>query len=156
VLPAAQAGVSLLDYWPAVEDGEWKPWTVRVPQVEVESHLVASPDVVIPTVDTVRHEDALKAWLAEHRPVVLCGPPGSGKTMTLMSSLKALPDLELISLNFSSATTPELLLKTFDQHCEYKRTQEGTVLQPTVMGSGSSSSATSATCRRRTSTGRSA
>jgi dynein heavy chain 1 len=133
-MPALGGEASLLDYWPSVEDGEWKPWTVRVPQVEVESHLVASPDVVIPTVDTVRHEDALKAWLAEHRPVVLCGPPGSGKTMTLMSSLKALPDLELVSLNFSSATTPELLLKTFDQHCEYKRTQEGTVLQPTVMG----------------------
>ncbi|CAF5141949.1 unnamed protein product, partial [Rotaria sp. Silwood1] len=26
-----------------------------------------------------------------HKPLVLCGPPGSGKTMTLFSALRALP-----------------------------------------------------------------
>jgi dynein heavy chain 1 len=128
------SGPSLLDYWPSVEDGEWHLWSSRVPVVEVETHLVASPDVVIPTVDTVRHEEVLRSWLLERRPLVLCGPPGSGKTMTLMSSLKAMPELELVSLNFSSATTPELLMKTFEQHCEYKRTQDGIILQPIQVG----------------------
>jgi hypothetical protein len=33
-----------------------------------------------------RHEEALYAWLSEHKPVLLCGPPGSGKTMTLFSA----------------------------------------------------------------------
>jgi type II secretory ATPase GspE/PulE/Tfp pilus assembly ATPase PilB-like protein len=28
----------------------------------------------------------------EPKILILCGPPGSGKTMTLMSTLKALPD----------------------------------------------------------------
>ena len=27
--------------------------------------------------------------------MVLCGPPGSGKTMTLFSALQALPDFDL-------------------------------------------------------------
>ena len=85
---------------------------------------VASPDVVIPTVDTIRHAEVLHAWLAEHRPLLLCGPPGSGKTMSLNSTLKAFPDFEVVSLNFSSATSPELILKTFDHHCEYKRTPQ--------------------------------
>lgn len=62
--------------------------------------------------------------------VVLCGPPGSGKTMTLFSALRALPDMEVVGLNFSSATTPELLLKTFDHYCEYRKTPNGTVLSP--------------------------
>ena len=75
--------------------GEWQPWTSKVPQVEVETHKVASPDVVIPTIDTVRHESLLYTWLAEHKPLVLCGPPGSGKTMTLFSALRALPDMEV-------------------------------------------------------------
>ena len=70
-------------------------WSSRVPQVEVETHKVAAPDVVIPTIDTVRHESLLYTWLAEHKPMVLCGPPGSGKTMTLFSALRALPDLEV-------------------------------------------------------------
>ncbi|XP_052769398.1 cytoplasmic dynein 1 heavy chain 1-like isoform X2 [Mya arenaria] len=110
--------------------GEWSPWQNKVPQVEVETHKVASPDVVIPTIDTVRHESLLFTWLGEHKPLVLCGPPGSGKTMTLFSALRSLPDMEVVGLNFSSATTPELLLKTFDHYCEYRRTPNGVVLAP--------------------------
>lgn len=56
---------------------------------------MAAPDVVVPTLDTVRHEALLYTWLAEHKPLVLCGPPGSGKTMTLFSALRALPDMEV-------------------------------------------------------------
>ena len=105
-------------------------WTNKVPQVEVETHKVASPDVVIPTIDTVRHEALLSAWLYEHKPMVLCGPPGSGKTMTLFSALRAMPELEVVGLNFSSATNPELMLKTFDHYCEYRKTPNGLVLSP--------------------------
>ncbi len=54
--------------------------------------------------------------------------------MSLTATLKSLPDLELVSLNFSSATSPELLMKTFEQHCEFKRTQDGTILQPVQIG----------------------
>lgn len=60
----------------------------------------------------------------------MCGPPGSGKTMTLFSALRALPDMEVVGLNFSSATTPELLLKTFDHYCEYRKTPNGVILSP--------------------------
>ena len=54
--------------------------------------------------------------------------------MTLMSTLRSIPDFELAALNFSSATTPELLLSTFDQCCEYRRTPTGTVLRPLQAG----------------------
>ena len=79
--------------------GEWQSWQGKVPQIEVETHKVASPDVVVPTLDTVRHEALLYTWLAEHKPLVLCGPPGSGKTMTLFSALRALPDMEVSTSN---------------------------------------------------------
>ena len=46
---------------------------------------------------------------------MLCGPPSSEKMMTLFSALRKLPDLEMICINFSGATTPELILKTFGQ-----------------------------------------
>ncbi|XP_055497118.1 cytoplasmic dynein 1 heavy chain 1 isoform X1 [Leucoraja erinacea] len=114
--------------------GEWVPWQSKVPQIEVETHKVAAPEVVVPTLDTVRHEALLYTWLAEHKPLVLCGPPGSGKTMTLFSALRALPDMEVVGLNFSSATTPELVLKTFDHYCEYRRTPNGVVLAPVQLG----------------------
>lgn len=50
-------------------DGEWVQWSNKVPQIEVETHKVASPDVVVPTLDTVRHESLLYTWLAEHKPL---------------------------------------------------------------------------------------
>ena len=65
---------------------------------------------------------------------MLCGPPGSGKTMTLFSALRALPDFEVVGLNFSSATSPELLLKTFDHYCEYRRTPNGVIMSPIQLG----------------------
>ena len=42
--------------------------------------------------------------------------------------------LQVVGLNFSSATSPELLLKTFDHYCEYRRTPNGIVLAPVQLG----------------------
>jgi dynein heavy chain 1 len=120
----------LLDYEVKIEDGTWSLWKRKVPNIEIETHRVVDADVVVTTIDTLRHQEVLCSWLSEHRPFLLCGPPGSGKTMTLMATLKALPDFDMIFVNFSSSTTPKLLLKTFDHYCEYARTPNGVVLRP--------------------------
>ncbi|KAJ2033798.1 dynein heavy chain, partial [Coemansia sp. S16] len=135
-LPPMGSDETIMDYDVAVRGGaaEWQAWTSRVPRVDVESHRVVEAGLVVPTTDTLRHEEVLYAWLAGHKPLVLCGPPGSGKTMTLLAALRKLPDLEVAGLNFSSATTPELVLKTVEQHCEYRRTPNGLVLAPTAIG----------------------
>lgn len=125
---------SLIDYDVSLPRAEWTPWQSQVPSVEVNTHSVTQNDMVVPTLDTVRHEDVLYSWLAEHKPLILCGPPGSGKTMTLFSALRKLPTMEVVGLNFSSATTPDLLIKTFDQYCEYRKTLNGVVMSPTQIG----------------------
>lgn len=78
VLPGGETH-SIVDYRVRVEDGEFEPWSDSVPRMEIESHRAAASDVVITTTDTVRHSDVLGAWLARRIPLVLCGPPGSGK-----------------------------------------------------------------------------
>ncbi|KAL8439825.1 hypothetical protein Efla_004351 [Eimeria flavescens] len=91
--------------------------------------------LVIPTVDTLRHRDVVEGWLEERRPVILCGPPGSGKTMTLTAVLKERSDFDIAFLNFSSGSTPDLLLKTFDHYCELTKTAAGgMVMRPLVPG----------------------
>ncbi|KAI5123747.1 hypothetical protein M0805_000339 [Coniferiporia weirii] len=133
-LPPLNQGSSLIDYDVQVATGEWIAWSSRVPVIEIEAHAVTASDVVVPTIDTVRHEEVLYSWLSEHKPLMLCGPPGSGKTMTLFSALRKLPDMEVVGLNFSSATTPELILKTFEQYCEYRKTPNGVILAPVQIG----------------------
>ncbi|CAK5279895.1 unnamed protein product [Mycena citricolor] len=133
-LPPLHQGSSLIDYDVQVSNGEWTAWQSKVPVIEIEAHAVTASDVVVPTMDTVRHEEVLYSWLSEHKPLMLCGPPGSGKTMTLFSALRKIPDMEVAGLNFSSATTPELILKTFEQYCEYRKTPNGVILAPVQIG----------------------
>lgn len=61
-------GSPIIDYEVNMS-GEWVPWSNKVPVIEVETHKVAAPDVVVPTLDTVRHESLLYTWLAEHKPL---------------------------------------------------------------------------------------
>uniref|UniRef100_A0A915D7E3 AAA+ ATPase domain-containing protein n=1 Tax=Ditylenchus dipsaci TaxID=166011 RepID=A0A915D7E3_9BILA len=112
-LPIIDYSVSIL--------GAWESWNMKVPQIDIESHRVAATDLVVPTMDTVRHELLLNTWLCERKPLVLCGPPGSGKTMTLLSALRSLPDMDVINVNFSSSTTPELLLSNFSHYFQLTR-----------------------------------
>ena len=72
--------LSLIDLYVNVNDGDWAEWISLVPKIEIESHKVTSSDVVISTTDTVRHTEILRAWLTSHKPLLLCGPPGSGIT----------------------------------------------------------------------------
>lgn len=132
--PPLDGTSSLIDFDVDLPKAEWTSWQNQVPSIEVNTHSIIQTDVVIPTLDTVRHEDVLYSWLAEHKPLLLCGPPGSGKTMTLFSALRKLPNMEVVGLNFSSATTPDLLIKTFEQYCEYKKTLNGVLLSPTQIG----------------------
>ena len=133
-VPAIPAGGSLIDFDVEISSGEWVYLQSRIPIIEVETHAILSAGTVIPTIDTVRHEEVLYNCLADHRPLLLCGPPGSGKTMTLLSALRKLPNLDVVGLNFSSSTTPDLILKTFEQYCEYRKSPSGTSLAPPQIG----------------------
>jgi len=128
--PMSQPDAGLIDYEVRIDDQSWHLWRKRVPKVTIEPSKVTDASTVINTVDTCRHQEVLCSWLSEHRPFLLCGPPGSGKTMTLMATLKMVTDMDMIFINFSSSTMPDLILKTFDHYCEYKKTPQGIVLRP--------------------------
>lgn len=132
--PSSNVDTSPVDFDVLLPDAVWQSWEARVPAVEIEPNAVAATDLVIPTTDTIRQETVLYSWLSEHRPLILCGPPGSGKTMTLFSALRKLPHMEVVGLNFSSASTPQLVIKTLEQYCEYRKTVNGTTMEPTQIG----------------------
>lgn len=129
-LPPIGENLTLIDYEVLIENGQWSLWKAKVPYLDLEPEKASDADLIITTVDTLRHQEVLCSWLSEHRPFLICGPPGSGKTMTLMSTLKNLPDFEMIFINFSSSTTPSLIIKQFDHYCEYSKTHQGIILRP--------------------------
>ena len=126
----------LLDVFVDAEPGApYRSWNDHVVQIDVDARALTTGDTVVPTIDTVRHESLLHAWLQDERPVVLCGPPGSGKTMVLLTALRRLPDVDVVTLNLSSQTTPRTLLRTLEAHAVYEHTPAaGTRLVPRVPG----------------------
>ncbi|CCH61061.1 hypothetical protein TBLA_0D05690 [Henningerozyma blattae CBS 6284] len=91
---------------------------------------ITSPNIVISTVDTYKHEQILTSLIDSNTPVILCGPPGSGKTMVIHNIIKKNNNLELISLNFSKDTTLEHIRKTLERNMIYSQTPTGYSLTP--------------------------
>lgn len=126
--------VPFIDCDVSLPDGEWIRWESKVEMTEMEPHKVSNPNIVIQTTDTARHESLIHSVLTQHKTLLLCGPPGSGKTMTFLEVLKKNMQLDVLQLNFSKESSPESLMKSLNQYCEYQRTSNGTVFQPKVAG----------------------
>jgi dynein heavy chain 1 len=120
----------LLDMFVSHIDFSWKPWSSRVPFTEIEASKITKDDSLIPTVDTLRHEHLIRCMVLSSRSVLLCGPPGSGKSMSIASALSSFPDITVIHLSFSSSTQPSLIMKALEHNCGITRTPSGLVMRP--------------------------
>ena len=118
-----------MDYDVRIDDQFWHLWKERVPRIDVEIENVWIADIVITTVDIIRQQEMLCSWLSQRVTfIVLCGPPDPGKTMTLISTLNALTDCIMVFVNFSSTTSLEFILISFDEHWIYKKTIKNEVV----------------------------
>ena len=54
-----EPNLQMIDYYIDMGENKWKPWKAKVPNTEIDSKKVSDADVVIPTVDTVRHQEIL-------------------------------------------------------------------------------------------------
>ena len=125
---------SPLDFDVNVNTGDVVLWKGCVPRIDLDSNGVSRTDIVIPTLETMQHEKVIYALLEARKFILLCGPPGSGKTMMLLSALRRLPNVDLLPLNFSSETTSSMIIKTLETHCVYRKTSKGYVLEPRETG----------------------
>ncbi|KAG7861843.1 hypothetical protein KL939_000864 [Ogataea angusta] len=114
----------------SMADYNWSPCEVE--GCDLEPHMITRPDIVIPTLDTSVHENLIFSLVRKHETVILCGPPGSGKTMTLMAALRKSHQYIFVGVNFSKDTTPDLVVRALEQHCVYQNSPTGLKLVPAV------------------------
>ncbi|GIQ79820.1 dynein heavy chain [Kipferlia bialata] len=122
----------LSDGFPDAGLADWRSWAELVPATSVNESEVGL--VVIPTIDTVAHQHVIGSYLENGETILLCGPPGSGKSMSLTATLKNLPGYEAVFLNFSSHTDPALIRQTIRRHCQIKHTPSGHEAVPAGAG----------------------
>ncbi len=120
----------LLEMFVSPIDFSWKPWSSRVPFTEIETSKITHDNSLIPTVDTLRHEHLIRSAVLSSRSVLLCGPPGSGKSMSITFALSSFTEVTTIHLSFSSSTQPSLIMKALEHNCGITRTHAGLVMRP--------------------------
>ncbi|CCD23572.1 dynein heavy chain NDAI_0B05390 [Naumovozyma dairenensis CBS 421] len=101
-----------------------------LPEVELDVSHVMLPDVIIPTAEILSQEIRYTELLEANKAIILCGPPGSGKTMTLNNMLLKSPKFKLVGMNFSKDTKISNVLRTLSRHTEYRRNANGSTLSP--------------------------
>ena len=87
-------------------------------------------NAIIPTIDTIRNESLVVDLLHANSGFILCGPAGSGKTMSLSGALKKQSKYAVCSLNFSSDTSVNSIIYTLKQQCDLVKTPTGMLLIP--------------------------
>ncbi|SCU87646.1 LADA_0E05314g1_1 [Lachancea dasiensis] len=108
--------ISFTDYFILPGDGNVTPISTLVPRVSLEPSEILNPDLMITTIETLKHEQLVLDHLQSGNSSILCGPPGSGKTMTLFNALKKTDRFELVGLTFSKETSVATVLKTLKHH----------------------------------------
>ncbi|SCU96260.1 LAFA_0G05292g1_1 [Lachancea sp. 'fantastica'] len=137
VSPLATSGSSsdgsLTDLFVSPRDLDFVSLSTLVPRVSLEPHQVLSPDLLIATLDTVKHERFIFDLLTSGKSLILCGPPGSGKTMTLYNALKNSKRFELIGLTFSKETSVDTIRTILKHHTTLTENATDMVMQPKSM-----------------------
>jgi dynein heavy chain len=114
----------LYDYYFAVEKRQWIPWDEMVSNY-IHKPTVSFHDILVPTVDTVRHTWVLQQFHSIKRPILFVGDVGTSKTVTMQAFLRNLPSESniLLNINFSSRTTSMDVQKIVEGNIE-KRTKD--------------------------------
>lgn len=79
----------------------------------------------MPTIDTVRYNYLVEAFMSEKQPVLLVGPVGTGKTSTVQKAIDGLDKNKflLLTINMSAQTTAHNVQETIEGRLE-KRTKD--------------------------------
>lgn len=102
----------------------------RIEPLYLQPRDVIKPDLFVPTLDSLRQETYIYDLLSAAQPVILCGPPGSGKTTILTNAIQRLKDYKLVSINFSKDTSISNIFEVLKRHMIYADGPKGLTFRP--------------------------
>lgn len=115
---------SLYDYHFDIAELQWNPWSNYVANYEHNRRLPFH-EILVPTLDTVRHTWLLEKLISNRKPVLFVGEVGTSKTVTVDNYLRMLSVEKniLLKTNFSSRTTSLDVQRNIEANVE-KRTKD--------------------------------
>eukprot|EP01135_Chromosphaera_perkinsii_P003004 Nk52_evm26s232 gene=Nk52_evmTU26s232 len=110
------------DYRYDDETNSWVGWMDDQPEFKVDLSL-SFADIIVPTVDTVRYSYLLHQLITNNQQVMMVGPTGTGKTLTVSSKLMTgLPPHILTQfLAFSARTSANQTQDLIDSKLDKRR-----------------------------------
>lgn len=81
--------------------------------------------IIVPTIDTIRYNYLVEAFMTKKQPVLLVGPVGTGKTSAVQKALDVLDKQKflLLTINMSAQTSAHNVQETIEGRLE-KRTKD--------------------------------
>ncbi|XP_043195463.1 dynein axonemal heavy chain 7-like [Amphibalanus amphitrite] len=122
LLPFPREG-RVYDYKFVPDDhGYWELWTVALKTLPSIPRDIQVNQIIVPTVDTVRYTELMSLLVYHRKPVLFCGPTGTGKSIYtinfMLNKMKKDKYLPLI-VNFSAQTsanqTQDIIVSKLDK-----------------------------------------
>ncbi|KAF7398391.1 hypothetical protein HZH66_006288 [Vespula vulgaris] len=88
--------------------GKWKPWVDDLQDVPPIPRDIPVNQIIVSTVETIRYFHIFRYLIRHHKPVLLVGPTGTGKSVYIMDFLLKRNDAEIFKplfVIFSAQTT---------------------------------------------------
>ncbi len=102
--------------------GEWRHWNELLKVSDKEVKNIRS--MIVPTIDTVRTVYLLEYCIKHKRPILVCGPTGTGKSAYIQNYLmNSLSKQEYMAffINFSAQTSANQVLDIFMSRLDKRR-----------------------------------
>ncbi|KAF0298097.1 Dynein beta chain, ciliary [Amphibalanus amphitrite] len=111
---------TVFDYYIDKESQKFMPWSANVSSFELDPDMPLQA-VQVPTPETTRLRFFMDKLMEKRHPVMLVGPPGSGKTVLINDKLSQLSEDYMVTrVPFNFYTTSEMLQRVLERPLEKK------------------------------------